>query len=158
MIYSREQIELAMCVIRVLPIIALVAVASFAVKSRTAFLLGSAGALLGFAVPEPYAFTHYSSGEAAYMGSLTDAADHVLFWGMIGACAGFAGPTCLPRAVRRLRFQLSLRTSLIVMTAVALVLGLIRFITTNAGQPQGPPPADQPSADGQDGPLALETR
>jgi len=89
MVYEREQIELAMWGVRLLPIVALVAIGSYVARSRIAFLLGSAGAFIGLVVPARIVYAQYSSVEAAYMGSLADSANHVLFYGIIGASIGW---------------------------------------------------------------------
>ena len=89
MVYEREQIELAMWGVRLLPIVALVAIGSYVARSRIAFLLGSAGAFIGLVVPARIVYAQYSSVEAAYMGSLTDSAHYVLFYGIMGASIGW---------------------------------------------------------------------
>ena len=89
MVYEREQIDLAMCGVRLLPIVALVAIGSYVARSRIAFLLGLAGAFIGLIVPARIVYAQYSGVDAAYMGSLADSANHVLFYGIIGASIGW---------------------------------------------------------------------
>jgi len=90
MVYERDQIEFAMCGVRLLSIVAVVAIGSYVAKSRIAFLLGSAGAFVGLDVPQQRAAcTLYRSVEAAYLGYLEDSANHVLFFGIIGASIGW---------------------------------------------------------------------
>ena len=44
---------------------------------------------VGLVVPARIVYAQYSSVEAAYMGSLADSANHVLFYGIIGASIGW---------------------------------------------------------------------
>ena len=101
MSYDPDQIELAMCAIRVLAIIGAVAIVSYATRSRIVFLTGGIGSMLGFVVPEPVMYADYSSTEAAFLASLNDTASHVLYYGIIGASAGCAAGILLSRRLRR---------------------------------------------------------
>jgi hypothetical protein len=101
--YTYEQIDWAVRGVSLLPIVALGAIASFAAKSRLAFLLGSAGALLGLIVPEPVVYAQYRSAEAAYMASLTDRAEHLVFWGIAGALGAWGLAVYVTRKPHRAR-------------------------------------------------------
>jgi hypothetical protein len=103
MSYDRDQIELAMCGIRVLAIIGAVALVSYATRNRVVFLAGAIGSMLGFAVPQPVIYAEYASVEAAFMASLDDAAGHVLFYGIVGATAGCAAGMLVSRLLGRRR-------------------------------------------------------
>ena len=125
--FDCAQIEFAMWGVRVLVIIALAAIGSYAAKSRIAFLLGFAGAFLGLVIPEPVVHAQYRDAEAAHMAGLTDAADHVGFYGIIGATVGWGSGVYLEWLRRRKRLQFGLRTVLLVMTALAAIMGVVRW-------------------------------
>jgi hypothetical protein len=101
--YTHEEIKWAVTGVSLLPIIALVAIASFTVRSRLALLLGAAGALLGLIIPQPVVYVQWSDPVAAYMSIFTDLADHLLFWGIVGAAAGWGIGFYLASRVRRPR-------------------------------------------------------
>ncbi len=97
--YNHAQLELAMCGLRVLPIIAMVAFVAYMAKSRRVFVLGTLGSLLGFVVPEFTVHVQYSSAEAAYVGSMTSTANHVLSFGVIGAAIAATLGVCSRRTI-----------------------------------------------------------
>jgi len=73
---------------RLLPVI--VGVPFFASISRSwrVLLLGLLGLALGFMVPEPRVYAHYSSVEAAYLDALYGYVSHVATWSTYGAIGG----------------------------------------------------------------------
>ncbi|MCH7726865.1 MAG: hypothetical protein IH991_10340, partial [Planctomycetes bacterium] len=86
MIYDSDYIEFAMGGIRLLPLIAAVAIASYAAKNRVMFFAGTLGCFLGVIVPQPIREGNWGgSMEYAYMASVTVTPDHLLAWGIPGA-------------------------------------------------------------------------
>lgn len=122
--YEYADIEFAMCAIRVLAIIGVVAVISFFAKSRAMFVAGALGSLLGCVAP--HGGIHINgTAEAIYMGHLHFTAAQMLWWGVTGASIA-----CLAVAIYQRfkpRFQFSLRTLLATTSIVAILLGLIQF-------------------------------
>lgn len=125
MSYGHDHIQLAMCGVRILAIIAVVAIVSCAARSWMAFVAGTVGSTLGFVVPEPAIYAQYHSFEGAYLGGLADTANHVLFYGIIGASLACAGAICGQQWWRERPLQYSLRTAFLVLTAAATALGFI---------------------------------
>ena len=83
-----DEIAYAIILQKLLPIIIGVPLFAWFGRSRVVFLLGMLGLLLGFVVPEPRIYAHYSSVEAAYLGSLYSHASHVATWSSFGAVGG----------------------------------------------------------------------
>jgi hypothetical protein len=125
--YDYGDIEFAMCAIRVLAIVAVVAVVSYAFGSRAMFLAGSLGSLLGYVAPHG---REYASGmlEAIFISQLQWTAGHILGYGVFGAfvaCAAVAGLRAIPRSKARY----SLRALLITMTVIAAIAALVRLMS-----------------------------
>lgn len=85
--YYYSDVEFAMCAIRVLGIILVVAFVAFALKSRAVLLAGSFGSLLGYIIPENRGWSNGWAGNAEelYLGLLERSAAHVFLWGIVGA-------------------------------------------------------------------------
>ena len=122
--YDYADFEFMMCAIRILVIVGVVAVISYAAKSRAMFVAGTLGSLLGCVAP--HGGIHINgTAEAVYMGQLHFTASNILWWGVVGASIG-----CLTvAAIQRFKpsAQYSLRTILATTTVIAIVLGLIQL-------------------------------
>ena len=122
--YDYADFEFMMCAIRILVIVGVVAVISYAAKSRAMFIAGTLGSLLG--IVAPHGGIHINgTAEAVYMGQLHFTASNMLWWGIIGASIG-----CLVVAgIQRFKptSQYTLRTILAVTTVVAVVFGLMQL-------------------------------
>ncbi|GEM_PF-1804035 len=124
--YKYGDVEFAACGIAVLGLILVVAVVSFAVQSRTMFILGSIGSFLGCVIPEPSIHID-GTAEGCFIAGLEFTAAHVLQYGAIGAftsCVAVAVFQCRKPLGR----QYSLRTLLLATTAVAVVLAIFRCL------------------------------
>lgn len=124
--YNHGDVEFAACGIVILGLILVVAIVSFAVKSRTMFILGSLGSFLGYVVPEPSIHID-GTAEGCFLAGLEFTAAHVFQYGTIGVFT-----VCLAVAVfrhkRSLGRQYSLRSLLLVTTAVAAALAIFRCL------------------------------
>ena len=129
--YDYADIEFAMCAVRVLGIILVVAIVAYALKSRAVFVAGSFGSLLGYAVLEP-GICIDGTGEGCFMGYLHWSARHVLLWGIGGAVLASAAVVAFQalQRVGRIPRQYSLRTLLLVTTVVAAVAAIIRLLAS----------------------------
>jgi hypothetical protein len=107
--YTNEHVRWAVCGICVLFIVALVAIASYAARSRLAFFIGSVGAFLGFIVPEPVVYKQYRSAGDAFMGTLMHTANHLVLWGIAGSSVGWAIGVYVRRKVRHRAIHRGLR-------------------------------------------------
>jgi hypothetical protein len=65
-------------------LISVAAIAYFA-RSRRLFLMGTLGTFLGYIVPQRIVYTNYRSVEGAFMGAVYAAANHLVFWAVVGA-------------------------------------------------------------------------
>ena len=79
-----HEILFAMCAVRILTIIGIVAVIAFATKSRAVLAAGALGSLLGYVVPERREYAD-GTAEAVFMYNLQVSADHILWCGVVGA-------------------------------------------------------------------------
>lgn len=127
--YDMADVEFAVDTVSVLSVVLVVAIVAFGSRSRVVFFAGLLGSCLGFVVPEPQVHMQ-GTLEGCFMESLKDSASHILFWGIIGA-----GAACVAVAVvqivrtGRIPRQYSLRTLFLVMTVVAVMMGMVRFLT-----------------------------
>lgn len=127
--YEYADIKFAMCAIRVLGIILVVAIVAFGLKSRAVFVAGTFGSLLGYIVPEPGIHIN-GTAEACFMGYLNWTAGHILSCGMVGAVLA-SGVVVAFQALQRagrIPKQYSLRTLLLAITAIAATAAIIRFL------------------------------
>lgn len=127
--YEYSDIIFAMCAIRVLGIILVVAVAAFALKSRAVFVAGSLGSFLGYVIPEP-SICIDGTAEGCFMGRLDWSASHVLSWGICGAVVAVGVVLAFQTLQRagRIPNQYSLRSLLFAITAMAAMLAIIRLL------------------------------
>ena len=116
--YSYQEIEFAMCGIRILLLIILVSFASYFAKSRLMFLLGCAGCFLGLVVP----MTQRTS--QTFESSLHWTASHIFGWGLIGGIIGCCVALVITNQTQK---QFSIRTLLITTAAVALFVVLAKM-------------------------------
>lgn len=124
-----QQHEAAIFGMRILVVLAIVAVVAFAINSRLAFLVGGFGCILVLFVPRPLTRADFSQYKDAYLRSLMDTPDHVLFYSAIGALVG-CGSVILLQSMRILsRPQFSIRKLLLVTTAFAVGIGVIRWFS-----------------------------
>jgi hypothetical protein len=123
--------ELAAQGVAVLTLVLGVAIFAYVVRSRTAFLLGCVGSLLGLVIPQPRVYAHYASVEGAAIGNLEDLRNHVLFWGVIGAAAACAAAAYLfpSRARRPPLSRFSVRGLLIAVAVIAILTAAIRALS-----------------------------
>ena len=85
--YQYADFEFAMCALRILVIVGLVAIISYAAKSRAMFVAGALGSLLGCVAP--HGGIHINgTAEAVYMGQLHFTVSNIFWWGIIGATFG----------------------------------------------------------------------
>jgi hypothetical protein len=129
--YEYADIKFAMCAVRVLGIIFLVAIWAFASKSRAVFVAGTLGSLLGYIVPEPDICID-GTAEGCFMGYLDWTAGHILSCGVAGAFLASSAVAVFQALQRagRIPKQYSLRTLLLATTAIAAALAIIRFLAT----------------------------
>ncbi|GAB5403105.1 MAG: hypothetical protein Aurels2KO_13360 [Aureliella sp.] len=122
--YDYADFEFMMCAIRILLIVGVVSLISYAAKSRAMFVAGTLGSLLGCVAP--HGGIHINgTAEAVYMGQLHFTASNILWWGVIGAsiaCLTVAGIQHFKPSA-----QFNLRTILAITTVIAVVLGLIQL-------------------------------
>ena len=122
--YQYADFEFAMCALRILVIVGVVAIISYAAKSRAMFVAGALGSLLGCVAP--HGGIHINgTAEAVYMGQLHFTASNIFWWGIIGATFG-----CLAVAgIQRFKptSQYSLSALIATMTVIAIVLGLLQI-------------------------------
>ncbi len=117
--YTYQDIEFALCGIRILILILVVSFASYYFKNRLMLAFGSAGCFLGHVAP----MTQRTS--QTFESSLYHTASHMLGWGLIGALAG----CCLALVIaNQTKKQFSIRTLLITTAATSLLIALIQLI------------------------------
>ncbi len=123
--YDYHDIQFAMCTVGILKLIAVVALISYAAKSRLAFLVGGLGCCLGLLITQPIVYANYSSVEGAYLGSLTASNNHVLSYGIVGSVFGCGVVVAIRSIKHRYIIQFSIRTLLLVTTASAILIGIL---------------------------------
>ena len=117
--YSYQDIEFAMCGIRILILILLVSFTSYYANSRLMFFLGSAGCFLGHVVP----MTQRTS--QTFESSLYWTASHIFVWGLVGGLIGCCIALVITNQTQK---QFSIRTLLITTATVALIIVFIKLI------------------------------
>jgi hypothetical protein len=101
--YTFHQVQWALCGVRVLPIVAWVAIVSYVVRSRLAFILGTLGTLLGFLILDSSIVS--GGNEAQCVEHLTEFANCFAWWGIVGSSVGLMIGGCVAPRGRRGRAE-----------------------------------------------------
>ncbi len=119
--YDHSEIFFATESLRVMPIIVVVSLVSYVAKSRMALVAGILGSFLGYVVPEPSVWLYYAD-----VPSLLSTANHILFYGVVGAVLGCSLVIRL-RSIRRSSLRFSIQTLLWLTAACAVAVGFHRW-------------------------------
>jgi hypothetical protein len=104
--HGYRDFEAAACNLRVLTVVLIVAIVSYCMKSRLAFVFGSLGSLLGYVTPARRIHVN-GTAEAVWMENIKNSAEHFLISGLFGATLGITLAAIIVRLYKQVDFETS---------------------------------------------------